>query len=59
MEKVEVRVEGTRMNGTKIIRRFFINDDNINYLVKAQSYFTKEEKKMAKQNYKFSNYGTN
>ena len=52
MERFETRVLGTRADGTKIVRNSFINDDNTNYLVKAQSYFTKEEKKMAKHNYK-------
>lgn len=51
MERVEIRIEGTRLNGTKIVRNFFINDDNTNYLAKAQSYFTKQEKKVAKLNY--------
>jgi len=42
----------TRKGGTKIVRNFFFNEDKTNYLVKAQSYFTKDEKKQAKLNYK-------
>jgi len=42
----------TKKNGAKIVRNFFFNDDKTNYLVKAQSYFSKEEKKRAKQLYK-------
>ena len=52
MERVETRIEGQRLNGTKIVRNFFINDDKTNYLVKAQSYFSQQEKKIAKLNYK-------
>ena len=43
---------GRRSDGTKIVRNFFFNPDKTNYLVKAQSYFTKDEKKQAKLNYK-------
>ncbi|MGB2525663.1 hypothetical protein [Flagellimonas sp. SN16] len=39
-------------NGGKIVRNYFINDDNTNYLTKAHSYFTKEERKLAKLNHK-------
>jgi hypothetical protein len=46
---------GQKKDGTKIVRNFFFNDDKTNYLVKAQSYFTKEEKKKAKLNFKISN----
>lgn len=42
----------TRKNGNKIVRNFFFNNDKTNYLVKAQSYFTKDEKKQAKLNHK-------
>lgn len=45
----------TRKNGSKIVRNFFFNEDKTNYLVKAQSYFTKHEKKVAKLNYKNNN----
>lgn len=37
-----------KKDGTKIVRNFFFNSDKTNYLVKAQSYFTKDEKKLAK-----------
>jgi hypothetical protein len=40
-----------RKDGTKIVKNFFFNNDKINYLVKAQSYFTKDEKKQAKLNH--------
>lgn len=52
MERVITQVLGERLNGTKIVRNFFVNDDKTNYLVKAQSYYTKEEKKIAKLNHK-------
>lgn len=39
-------------NGQKIVRNYFINDDDTNYMLKAHSYFTKEEKKIAKLNHK-------
>lgn len=41
-----------RKDGTKIVRNFFFNNDKTNWLVKAQSYFTKDEKKQAKFNHK-------
>lgn len=47
MERFESVEIGRRLDGTRIIRNYFIND-NINYLVKAQSYFTKDAKKLAK-----------
>lgn len=40
-----------RKPDTKIVKNFFFNNDKINYLVKAQSYFTKDEKKQAKLNH--------
>ncbi len=43
----------TKKNGAKIVRNFFFNEDKTNYLVKAQSYFTKEQKKRAKAHYKY------
>jgi len=46
---------GRKADGTKIVRNFFFNEDKTNYLVKAQSYFTKDEKKQAKLNYKKNN----
>ena len=55
MERVQ-RIElGRRRDGSMICRYHLINDDNTNYLLKAQSYFTKEEKKIAKFNHKHSN----
>lgn len=39
----------------EINRNYFLYEDNINYLEKAQSYFTKDEKKQAKLNYKLKN----
>lgn len=52
MERMLTREIGRRTNGTMIVRNYFINDDNTNYLIKAQSYFTKDEKKKAKYTYK-------
>ena len=46
---------GRKKDGTKIVRNFFFNDDKTNYLVQAQSYFTKHEKKVAKLAYKTKN----
>ncbi len=43
-----------KKDGTRIVRNFFFNEDKTNYLVKAQSYFSKDEKKQAKANYKNS-----
>jgi len=43
-----------KKDGTKIVRNFFMHDDKTNYLVKAQSYYTKDEKKQAKLNHKQS-----
>ncbi|MFY8248241.1 MAG: hypothetical protein ACOVJ5_00890 [Gloeomargaritales cyanobacterium] len=44
-----------KKDGTRVVRNFFFNDDDTNYLVKAQSYFTKHEKKVAKLKYKTEN----
>ncbi len=52
MERLFTREIGRRTNGTMIVRNYFINNDNTNYLIKAQSYFTKDEKRIAKLNYK-------
>jgi hypothetical protein len=41
-----------RRDGSKLVRNFFFNNDKTNWLVKAQSYFTKDEKKQAKLNHK-------
>ncbi len=43
-----------KKDGTKIVRNFFFNNDKTNYLVKAHSYFTKDEKKQAKLNHKLN-----
>lgn len=43
---------GRKPDGTKIVRNFFFNEEKINWLAKAQSYFTKDEKKAAKYNHK-------
>ena len=51
---MQTREIGRRTDGTLIVRNFFINDDKTNYLTKAQSYFTKSEKKEAKLNYKLN-----
>ena len=44
---------GRRTNGTTITRYHFINED-VNYLTKAHSYFTKDERKLAKWAHKNS-----
>jgi len=54
MERFETKEIGVRADGTRIVRNSFINDDKTNYLIKAQSYFSKEEKKEAKLNYKLT-----
>jgi len=41
-----------KKNGNAIVRNFFFNNDKTNWLVKSQSYFTKDEKKQAKLNHK-------
>jgi hypothetical protein len=43
-----------KADGTRIVRNFFFNNDKTNWLVKAQSYFTKHEKKVAKLNNKYN-----
>lgn len=52
METLVSHEIGRKPDGTKIVRNFFFNNDKTNYLVKAQSYFTKDEKKQAKLNHK-------
>lgn len=52
METLVSHVIETKKNGSKIVRNFFFNEDKTNYLVKAQSYFTKHEKKIAKLRHK-------
>ena len=51
METMVTHLLETKKDGTRIVKNFFFNDDKTNYLVKAQSYFTKDEKKQAKLNY--------
>jgi len=41
-----------KKDGSRIVRNFFFNSDKTNYLVKAQSCFTKDEKKQAKLSWK-------
>lgn len=45
---------GTRPDGIRIVRNYFIHDDNTNYLVQAHSYFTKQERKEARLNHKLN-----
>jgi len=52
METLVSHLIETKKDGSKIVRNFFFNEDKTNYLVKAQSYFTKDEKKQAKLNHK-------
>ena len=52
MEELVQHIIETKRDNTKIVRNFFFNKDKTNWLVKAQSYFTKDEKKQAKLNYK-------
>ena len=52
MEKLVSHEIERKADGTKIVRNYFINDDNTNYLTQAQSYYSKEEKKIAKANHK-------
>lgn len=55
METLVTHVIETKKDGSKIVRNFFFNSDKTNYLVKAQSYFTKDEKKQAKLTHKLAN----
>jgi len=52
MERKLTTELGRRLDGTLICRYRFINDDDTNYMVKAHSYFTKEQRKLAKLNHK-------
>ena len=54
MEKFISSEIGTRSNGTKIVRNYFVNETEVNLLVNAQSYFTQHEKKLAKIEYKLN-----
>ena len=44
-----------RRDGSRLVRNFFFNNDKTNYLAKAHSYFTKDEKKQANLNHKINN----
>ena len=56
METLVTHIVGMKPDGkTKIVRNFFFNDDKTNWLIQAQSYFTKAEKKQAKADYKYAN----
>lgn len=55
METLVTHVIETKKDNSKIVRNFFFNNDKTNWLVKAQSYFTKDEKKQAKLNHKLNN----
>jgi hypothetical protein len=55
METMVTHILEQKANGSKIVRNFFFNNDKTNWLVKAQSYFTKHEKKVAKLQYKANN----
>lgn len=52
METMVTHVLEHKKDGTKIVKNFFFNEDKTNYLLKAQSYFTKHEKKVAKLKHK-------
>jgi len=41
-------------DGKKIVRNFFFNTDKTNYMTLAHSYYTKDERKQAKLNYKLN-----
>lgn len=41
-----------KANGERIVRNYFIYDENVNNMKLAHSYFTKEEKKIAKLNHR-------
>ena len=58
METMVTHLLETKKDGTRIVKNFFFNDDKTNYLVKAQSYFTKDEKKQAKLNFKNANFNS-
>ncbi len=55
METLVSHEIGRKKDGTKIVKNFFFNDDNTNYMTLAHSYFTKQEKKQAKADYKYAN----
>ena len=55
METLVTHEIGRKPDGTRIVRNFFFNNEKVNWLTKAQSYFTKHEKKVAKLQYKARN----
>ena len=58
MERTIVNEIGTgNIDGKAYIKKkiLLVNDDNTNYIKKAQSYFTKEQKKVAKIEHKCYN----
>lgn len=54
METLVTHEIEVKRDGSKIVRNFFFNNEKTNWLVKAQSYFTKDEKKLAKLQHKNS-----
>lgn len=55
METMVTHVIEQRKDGSKVVRNFFFNSDDTNYMVLAHSYFSKEEKARAKRIYKSNN----
>ena len=51
MKLITYHLEQKR-DGTNIVKNFFLYPNEGNIMAKAQSYFTKHEKKVAKLNYK-------
>lgn len=45
---------GKTIDGIRLVRNYFMYDDDTNYLLKAQSNFTKDERKEAKINHRKS-----
>jgi len=52
MERLVTHTIEEKRDGKKIVRNFFFNEDKTNWLEKAQSYFTKHQKKVAKLKHK-------
>lgn len=52
METIITREVDRLRDGTRVVRTFFINSDQTNWMTKAHSYFTKDEKKLAKLKHK-------
>jgi hypothetical protein len=53
MRKITEEV-GKTVDGIRLVRNYFMYDDKTNYMLKAQSYYTKDEIKAAKVAYKLS-----